>query len=308
MTWIIIALIAYALLALVSVGDKFLLSGPVSDPKVYTFYMCALGMLVLLAVPFLGFPMPGTEALLLALIAGGIYAVAAFILFSGMALYDASRIVPGNAAFGPIFALFFSFLILPDVSVAPIQIFSFMMLVAGGVVITWQKGKSHHPGVLMFAGLIAMFFSASYAIAKLAFMEQTFWSGFFWQRVGAGIIGVILLLSPKVRKEISSAFTVGHRNKSGNIWSGIFYVGNQAIGALAVILMLEAVNLATPSQFPFIDALQGIKFIFLLIFIWALNIFFPHHKLKEHLAGSSLRQKIWGVSLIAAGLVAYSIV
>ena len=55
MLWLIVAISAYLILAIVFLVDKYLLVGPIPNPKIYAFYIGTLGIAVLLLVPFIEF-------------------------------------------------------------------------------------------------------------------------------------------------------------------------------------------------------------------------------------------------------------
>jgi hypothetical protein len=86
---------------------------------------------------------------------------------------------------------------------------------------------------------------------------------------------------------------------------GIF-VSNQALGGGANILQNWAIALAPLSYVAFVNALQGIQHVFLLIFAVFLSFKFPHI-LKEEFSGKILFQKIFAILLIGVGLALLAI-
>ena len=49
--WIFLALISYLVLAVASLVDKYLLFGPLQNPKTYVFYVGMLGGVIFLLIP-----------------------------------------------------------------------------------------------------------------------------------------------------------------------------------------------------------------------------------------------------------------
>jgi len=92
-------------------------------------------------------------------------------------------------------------------------------------------------------------------------MKTDFLSGFFLNLIGGGIFIIFLLLHPRSRKEI---FTQKVTQKI----SGFFLLG-QVIGGLGVLAQYYAVFLALPGDVPIINALEGIRHVFLLAFVFS---------------------------------------
>jgi hypothetical protein len=81
---------------------------------------------------------------------------------------------------------------------------------------------------------------------------------------------------------------------------GIF-LSNQTIGAIAFILYNFAVALVPFNFLAFVNALEGTKYLFLLIFAIFLSLRFPQI-LKEEISKKALIQKIVAIFLIGVGL------
>ena len=82
--------------------------------------------------------------------------------------------------------------------------------------------------------------------------------------------------------------------------SGLFLFA-QALGGLGVILQFYSIFLAKPFQVSLINALEGIIYVFLLIFIYILSKWNPD-LLKEEMRGANFFQKILATLLIVMGL------
>ncbi len=102
MSWLLVTISAYFLFAIVALVDKYLLGGLMPSPKVYAFYVAALGILALVLIPF-GFLIPAPFQIFLALLAGIFHILAIFTYFSGLQYFETSRIVPAIGGLLPLF-------------------------------------------------------------------------------------------------------------------------------------------------------------------------------------------------------------
>ena len=105
MLWLIIAILAYFILAIVALVDKYLLGGLMPSPKVYAFYVAAFGILALILIPF-GFLIPAPLQILLALLAGIFHILAILVYYNGLKRFETSRIVPAIGGLLPTFTFF----------------------------------------------------------------------------------------------------------------------------------------------------------------------------------------------------------
>ena len=78
MLWLIVTITAYLILAIVFVVNKYLLAGPLPNPKAFAFYVGALGILILFIIPFTGFFTPSLFQVFLSLAAGALFVYALF--------------------------------------------------------------------------------------------------------------------------------------------------------------------------------------------------------------------------------------
>ncbi len=91
--WLVLALSAYFLFAISNLIDKHLLSSGPIKPKVYTFYVGTLSVLVILLIPFVDFAFPSLPILLLALLTGAVFILGLWAFYSGLKRFEASRIL-----------------------------------------------------------------------------------------------------------------------------------------------------------------------------------------------------------------------
>ncbi len=294
MLWLTIALLSYFLLAVVSLGDKYLLSGD-PKPKTYSFYVGLLGILTFLLVPFVDFAIPSIKEILISFLSGFFSIIALFFLFSALKKFEASRIIPAIGGLVPIFTFFLLFLF----SGALLEVkdtLAFLLLVLGSVVITYKKKTSFSKSSLLFASLSALFFALHFSLSKYIYLEQPFWSAFIVMRGGAFLTSLAFLLSKEVREEV---FT---KQSSFSRKTGLFFLLNQGAGALAFILQHFSIYLAGVSYVSIIMALQGSQYGFLFI----LSIFLSYNlpwAIKEEAEKTTILQKSFAILLIIIGLI-----
>ncbi len=294
MSWILIILFAYFLLALGTLGDRYLLLGP-PNPKDYSFYVGMLGILVLLLIPFTGFSLPGLGQFFLALLAGAFFILAIFSFYTALENFEASRVIPAIGALVPIFTLALIFLFSPGKILEARQFIALILLILGSILATFQKGKKISLKSFLISALTAFLLSLTFLSSKFVYLNQPFWSGFILIRVGAFLAALFFFFSKGLREEIFK------KKYNFTKKTGLIFVGNQILGGLALILQNWTIALVPLSLLPFINALEGTKYVFLLIIAFLVSSKFPA-LLKEHFSKEIVGQKILATLLIVIGI------
>ena len=291
MFWLIIAISAYFLFALASLGDKYLLIGP-PKPKVYAFYVGILSILALLLIPFVDFYIPGLTQIGLSFLYGLFFVLALLVLYYSLERFEVSRIIPALGAFLPIFTFLLALFILGQEGFFTGQRFlSFSLLILGSIIISLEKSFKFSLKSLFFAGLAGFFLSLGFVLSKIVYSDLGFWPGFIWMRIGTFFFALFLILFKEVRGEIFK------KKKSFTRKTGFIFLLTQATGALAVILQSWSIALVDVIYISFISALQGIQYFFLFIF----SLLF-YKRLKEKITKKVIFQKISAIILIIIGL------
>lgn len=293
MHWLIVVITAHALNAVNFVVDKFLLGKSIKDTFVYTFAIGVLGLLVLLLIPF-GFEYPGLFLLLVNLFTGVVFIFGLMFFFSSLKQNEASRIVPLIGSSIPIITFFLSFVFLKERLSAP-EILAFLFLVLGTYLIT-QDIHGHQRSLTLkgmwVAFAAAFFFAIAFVLNKYAFNTQLFLSAFIWIRIGSFLAVCVFLVKRKHRKAVT------HTWKSTDRKIRTLFLMNQGIGALAFLLISYAISLASVTL---VNALQGVQYGILLIFVVFLSRFYPN-LLKEKIERGVVLQKTFAVICISFGL------
>ncbi len=297
MSWLIIAIFSYFILAIVSLGDKYLLSGP-PNPKVYSFYVGILGSLTFLIIPFVDFSFSDLRGTFLALMSGVFSIFSLYFLFKGLEKFEASRIVPSIGGLVPLF----TFLLLLFVSrgqegLESTVFAAFIFLVLGSVIITYNKKLKISLDSFIISSISALFFALHFVSSKYVYLDQPFWNGFITMRIGALFIALLFIFSKSVRKELFSGGDSSFDKKTGTI-----FLLNQTGGAGAYILQHFAIYLAGVSYVSIIMALSGIQYAFLFIFALLLSSKMPF-VIREEINKEIILQKTLAIILIMLGLV-----
>lgn len=298
MSWLLFIILAYLFLAVVSLFDRYFLVGSIPNAKVYTFNAAILWLFFcLFLIPFgAASGQLNAEIMFLGMASGLARILAILFLTKGIIKSEVSRVVPAIGGFLPVFSFVIFSLFFPGSEVLNFfQISAFILLLTGSVFISFKKNNREffNFSSLKYPVASAFLFALSFFLTKKLFLETDFLNGLFLTLLGGGLGGISFLLFPKVRKEI---FTQKFNQKI----SGLFFLG-QIFGGAGVIFQFYAVFLARPAQVPLINALEGIRFVFLLFFVFFLSRW-DEKLLKEEMAGTNLFQKIIAILLIGGGL------
>lgn len=301
MSWLIIIILAYFLLALSALGDKFFLTKHLA-PKSYTFYTGVLGGAVLFLIPFVNFSLPGYYNLFISFATGAVFVLAIFVFYQGLEKFEVSRIVPAIGGLLPIFTLIVSFLFFKEKIFLDFKIiFSFLFLVLGTFLITREPAKKFSFGSFKISLLCALLFSFFFVLSKYIFTILSFWNGLISIRIGALIAALLFIFAKEVRRDVSS-IKLAFKNKG----AAIMFLLNQGAAGLGGILQNLAIAIAGISFLAIINALEGIRYVFVFIFSLFLSKKFPDI-LKEEITGKIVRQKTIAIILIVVGLSALTL-
>lgn len=308
MSWFLIAILSYFLLAIVNLTDKFLIDNVLRSSKAYAFLVCLLGSLVFLAAPwFLHYP--GVFLLGANLITGAIFAAAIFFLYESLRRGEAARTIILVGGLIPIFSTIISWLFLGD-RFSSGQIIGLIFLLIGIFLVAflpgrhsfWEKlwlsfrSEDYKKNSVILILLASFFYALFFTATKFVYGAQDFWSAFIWIRLGALITVLFFLFDKKSRREIVSNLKGddGKKHKNKNIFLFLF---NQGLGSLSFILQNYAIFLGSVA---IVTALQGVQYAIMMFFSFFLGMFFKEY--KEKFSWKSLIQKICALIFISLGL------
>jgi len=300
MLWLFIIISAYLIFAVTQIIDNYLLLGP-PNPKSYSFYIGTLGIIALVLIPFVGFSIPPTSQIFISLLAGIIYILALYFFYVGLEYFEPSRIVPAIGGMLPLF----TFILISIYSGKVIfsgtkEILAFCLLILGSFLITFEKEKKISLSSFKISSISAFLFALTFVLTKNVYLNQPFWSGFIWMRIGGFLTGLCFLFNKEVRKEILG------KKSTFNKKTGTIFLLNQGMGAGAFILQNFAIALAGINELPFINALQGVQYVFLFSLVFFLTKKFPKIS-EEKFTKKIIIQKVISIGLICLGLVIFYI-
>ncbi len=306
MSWIIVALLAYFLLAIANLGDKFLVDNILKSSKAYAFVVCFLGLIVFVSAPwFLNWP--GTPLFIFNLVNGAIFSIALWLLYEALIKGEASRILVFIGGLTPIFSFIFSFFVFKE-KFSSSELLGILIILFGVFLIaflpsersllkrifSWLglKDQSKRAGIKV-ALLSSVFYSLYFIGTKIAYNYQSFASSFLWTRLGAFIFALLFLLKAFDRKEVIKMFRKSEPKKSK-----FLVLLNQVIGSSGFILQNYAIFLGSVVL---VNALQGFQYALILIISASLSLFAPK-LLREKFSRRIIIQKSAAVFLIAVGI------
>ncbi len=303
MLWLILTVIAYLILAIVALIDEAIVTAKLLSPKVYAFYVGIGSGLVLFLIPF-GFSIPGLGTIALALLSGIIFVFALLSMYEALRLFEVSRIIPAVGGIMPIFTLGLTYLFvwqkgMPFQELGLKALISFILLILGSIFITYENRRAFYFKSLFLSILTAFLFSLTFVTAKLVYLELDFLPGFIWTRVGAFLAGLYFLIFREVREELfkRKRKPIKERKKTA-----LMFFSGQILGGAAVVLQNVAIYLVPPLFLAFINALEGMRYAFLLILVWLFYSRFPKF-FEERPTRRKVVQKIFSMLLIATGII-----
>lgn len=292
MSWIVVAISAYMIMALSQLIDKALLKVPLKEVKAYVFLIGALSALVFVLLPF-GIERLSGQDTIIALIGGALFIVALLPFLSALQGDDASRVIPLVGGTIPIATLLGEYFFL-ETELSRQDLFAFVLLVTGAVILTFTRsetGRRSWSSVIK-AIIGSLLFAISFVITKYIFLQTDFISGFFWMRIGGVLVALILLFRKEVQNALQDFFS------STRLKHKLGYFGNQALNASGFVLQNLAISLASVSL---VNALQGVQYIFVIIFVVITSRFKPG-LLGEKITSRTLIEKITAVLILVAGI------
>jgi len=306
MSWFLVAIAAYLLLAVANLLDKFLVDNVLKNSKAYAFIACILGLVVFLAAPWF-LQWPGIFWFSINLIVGFVFALALWLLYEALRRGEASRIIIFIGGITPVFSVILSILFFKErfsinqwagIITLLVGIFVIAFLPQSRSFLTRVFNKLNFTQNIRNGGLFIVFLSAlAYSIyfigSKYTYLHQSFASAFMWARLGAALFVLLFLIKKIDRQAIVANFRKSSPNK--NKFLVIF---NQGLGSTGFILQSYAIFLGSVAL---VNALQGVQYAFLLVISAILAVLSPR-LLKESFSWRIVLQKLVAVIIIGFGL------
>lgn len=288
---IFLTIFQYLIQAVVDLMDKFLITARKVEPVKYTFYTVVTGLVLLAVWPWNYFGLP-LHSVFLLMLSGAAFSLAIFVFFKALSLGEVSRVVPFVFGLVPVFDILISVITGRDI-LRVNEVAAMFLLIPGALLISHQKhsGWGRHVSLKILA---AFLMSCNYAIWQYAAQTGPTLNNLMWNRLGAALVLVVLLIMPGFRHKV---FAVdGIKNKSGT--SAIFLF-KQLLGGLNFVFFSFLLVLGKIS---IVNGLQGFRYVFLLCFSLFLSKKRRHLIAEDHESGA-FTQKSFGIVLIFIGTV-----
>lgn len=274
---------AYLLNSISVTTNKILLNKSLPDPFLYIFYVSIFSLIILPAIIFI--PAPSPQAFLTASLSTILWTLGAYFMYWGLKVGQMSRVIP---VIGTLIPLILLFVASKTLAISQTQALAVIVLIFGMIAITFfdWKGKFNKLEAV-FEILSAVFFAVSYIFLRQAYTLGNFLTILVWSRVILIPLILYIFLVPVLRKRVI-AKPEGSRNLFAN--NKVIFFGGQLAGGASELLLTFSISLANPAL---VNSLQGVQYVFLLIF---------GKFLGEKYSKFQLLSKILGIIFIAVGL------
>lgn len=291
--WLFITITSYFFFSLAYFGDKLVLGGP-SNPKLYTFYVGALSLLVIFFIPFTALSFPDARELFWITLEAITYILGLYTMFVALGKFDVSRVMATIGAVQPIAILFLTWMFWGAI-ITGVNFLAFLMLLSGSVIISAEKKVKGTGNYLPLVLCSAVMFSLEYVSSKMVFSSLPFLTGLIWMKLFSFLFALIFLFDKKLRDQIFK--------KRGNMdrKTRILFLFTQSSGGIAGLLQSFAIALVPVSHLVVINSLRGIQYVFLFLITLFFSFFFPKI-LKEDISLKVIIQKVVAMALIVGGL------
>lgn len=294
MSWLFLLAIAYLLIALATLVDKFVVSKISAPPALYTLLVTTLGLVVVFLAPF-GFQFIFRfNVFLLALVAGGGYTLAIYYLYTALQRGEATRVFTAIGAVTAVVTFILSYIFL-DERLTIQQLGAFILLMLGGVFIA-GTARTTNAAPLGRCVISGTWFGVSYVAAKALYELVNFITGFIWLRALAFVVALLFLLLPRFRCDITTHLRSSRTLKTKS--HQVIIITGQIAVALGFLLVNYTISLTSASL---VLAAQGIQYAFLFLLTFFLRPWLPL-QLREDMSVRKVAQKTGAVVLIAAAL------
>lgn len=304
--WLILAIAAQFIYALVAVFDKYLVtSKTVLHPFSYAFYVSILSAFSVgifffdwvklpfgIVIPsFSDLMMPSVAVVGLSLLSGMAMFVALVNLFEGLSKSDASDVVPVVTSISAMATLAFEFLFLEGVFNGQ-KLLGFFLLAAGTVLVSHLKFDRV---VIFHTFMSGAMFAVYYTLLKFVFNVTNFDSGFLYTRIGLVIAALAVIAFPSYRTRI---FRKLQNRPVSKRKAGAYVLATKTLAGIASIMTLKAVQLGSVAV---VQAIAGVQFLLLIVFSAVFGKI-VHEHFGEKAAPVDIIHKGVAATIIALGL------
>lgn len=268
MDFIFFAILGYALMAIVAVLDKGIVSKSLSA-NAYAFYSTFFFFGAFLFLPFAE-PMSSWGMYLASISALG-FGCGTWLMMICLSYRGATHVIPFIGGATAISAFVLSSIFLRE-ALSFQQLIGISVLIVACLIFSYErgeegKGRSRESfNVFFWSMLSGLCFGISHVATKPIYTEYSFVTGLVWAKGLIGIVALVILLYPSVRKEIFGKKKPGHKSPLGLVFvDKVLAIG----GTLSIQYAFALGSVAI------VSGLVGIQYALTLILVMALTVFAP---------------------------------
>ncbi len=300
MNWLLITVVAYFLIALESILDKFLLSSQrVAHPATYAFYSGLLSLTAFLFFPW-GFHWISLTTAWQEILAGAIFTFGILFLFFAIKNSEASQVIPVVGAVTTIVTFLLSFIFLGE-HLLILKFWGIIILIIGGLLISLDfsaERLKHFFDGFSFSVLAGFFLAVAYTWFKYFYEADNFINVYIWTRLGLMLGASSFFLYAPWRKIIWSSLVKFKKPPTQNQRSGVLFVATKALGGVGSFLLNYSISLGSVT---IINSMVAVEYVF--IFGLAYLFFKKGNKIfAEKRDKATLVRKLVAVCIIAIGM------
>ncbi|MFC2035073.1 EamA family transporter [Chloroflexota bacterium] len=295
MFWIAAAIVATAIMGVVSIVDSHLISKRM--PRLRSFLL-PLGILHLVfSLVVLGFnPLPreiSTAPLLVAFASGTMRSAGALLMLKTMRSEEVSRIISVIHTF-PIFVAIMAVLLLGEV-LGYIEWLAIFITVAGAILISLHRDADGRGIRLRKSFAMLMISSLLIGIANIAAKYSldyiSFWNMYSVNALCLATVFLLFSLRPWIVKELLEM--------KQRVQVLALLILNESIAVVGILLSFLAIERGPVSL---VSTIMSIRPGFVFIYTLVLSLIFPR-VLKEHLSRGTIAIKVISIGLITGGVI-----
>lgn len=295
MSWFWIALIGPFLWSVSNHIDKYLLNKYFKDLGIGALIIfssligLAVAPLILIFEPHV-FNLTSFQALMIMF--SGVLVTFGWLAYLYALKLDEASIVSSLFQTIPIFLYTFGYIFLRE-TLSWQQIFASVLIIGGGMAITWDIDRKKFKAKVFWLMLLASaLIAAEGVIFKLFALQTDFWTVSFWEYIGTLILGIIFLIGvPSYRERF---FALWKNFKIALI--GINFV-NEILTVIGMLTFRYAMLLA---PLALVQSVNGFQPLFGVLMGIGLTLFFPRLG-KENIMKKNLLQKAIAVIIMLIG-------
>jgi drug/metabolite transporter (DMT)-like permease len=301
MSWIVLALLAHGLNAVVFLVDKGLLTASprFAQPLRYTFFSGVLAGVSVVLLPWVN-SWPSGFILGWSAVATIVHLPALWLLYWSLRHGDPARLVPIVGSVVPVATWLLAVSILGE-TFSSLEVVAVVLLIGGGALLGLERSRQGIPAARLLGAAVVsgVCFAAYFTVLKQLYTAPaSFLTVFVYSRLFEAFL-VLVFVGPWFVWRARAAKS--HRQQprvSRGIAAPVLFMGNKGIAAGAFILQNYAISLGSVTV---VNALQGTQYAFLFLLGLFLHRWWPSIFTREE-SPALFWQKLAGVVCCAVGL------